>query len=80
MWMKFILFPKIKKTNFKPKREIGPFIVHTRSSLQVVETMLQELGFEQGTTWKYDPLGVISNKRLELQITTYEHQRKPDLE
>jgi hypothetical protein len=72
--------PRRKKTNFKPKREIGPFIVHSRSTLQVLETMLQELGLEQGTTWQYDPLGVINNKRLELDISTYKHQSKPDLE
>jgi hypothetical protein len=62
----FHFIPKRKKTIFKPKKEIGLFIVHTKSALQVVETMLQELGFEKGTTWKYDPLGVISKKILEI--------------
>jgi hypothetical protein len=58
-----------KKTKFKPKREVVPFIVHCRLALQVLETMLQDLGLEQGgTTWKYDPLGFINNKRMELDI------------
>jgi hypothetical protein len=72
--------PRRKKTNFKPKREVGPFIVHSRSTLQVLETMLQELGLEQRKSWKYDPLWVINNKRMELYISTYKHQIKPKLE
>jgi hypothetical protein len=45
-----------------------------------MQKMLQELGLEQGIAWKYDPLGVINNIRLELDISTYKHQSKPDLE
>jgi hypothetical protein len=72
--------PRRKRTNFKPKREVGPFIVVNRSTLQVVEAMLQGLGLKQGEAWKYDPLGVINAKRLEFEITGYEHQSRPDLE
>jgi len=54
--------------------------VHSGSTLQVLETMLRELGLKQGTTWQYDPLGVINSIRLELDISTYKHQNKPNLE
>jgi hypothetical protein len=43
-----------------------------------VETMLQGLRFEQGEIWQYDPLGVINNIRMEMDITPYQHQGKPD--
>jgi len=46
----------------------------------VVETVPQGLGFEHGEIWQYDPLGVINNRRMELDITPYQHQGKPDLE
>jgi hypothetical protein len=42
--------------------------------------MLKELGIEQRTTWKYGSLGVINNGRLEIDMSTYKHQSKPDLE
>jgi hypothetical protein len=61
--------PRRKRTNFKTKREVVPFIVFNRSNLQVVEVMLQGLGLEQGESWKYDPLGVINAKILEFEIT-----------
>ena len=43
--------PRRKMTNFKPKREVPPFIVVNRSTLQVVESMLWGLGLEQGESW-----------------------------
>jgi len=58
--------PRKKKTNFKPKKEVGNFILYNRSSSQVVEIVLQGMGFEQGEIWQYDPLGVMNNRRVEL--------------
>jgi hypothetical protein len=62
------------------KREVGPFIVNNRKDLQVAESMLQGLNLEQGETWQYDPFGIISSKRQEFQLTSYEHHRKPQVE
>ena len=70
--------PRRKRTNFKPKREVGPFIVVNRLALQFVEAMLQGLGLELGESWQYDPLGVINAKRLQFEITGYEYQSRPD--
>jgi hypothetical protein len=42
--------------------------------------MLLYLHLEKGESWQYDPLGVINARRLEFEITGYEHQSKPDLE
>jgi hypothetical protein len=72
--------PRKKRTNFKIKREVGPFIVYNRTTLQVVETKLQELNLERGEAWKYDPFGIIKEKRLELGLTSYEHHNKPHIE
>jgi hypothetical protein len=62
-----------KKVNFKLKKEVGPFIVNTRSTLEVVDKMLQEMGFQQGESWMYDPHFIITNKILENDIVSYGH-------
>jgi hypothetical protein len=36
------------KANFKLKKEVGPFIVNTRSTLQVTTKILSAMGFQQG--------------------------------
>ena len=56
--------PRKKKKKFKPKKEVGPFIVYSRSALHVVETMMQGMGFEQGEIFQYNPLRVINNRRV----------------
>jgi len=67
-------------TNFKLKREVAPFIVNNRKYLQILESMLQGLNLEKGETWKHDPFVIISYKRQEFELTSYDHHRKPKVD
>jgi hypothetical protein len=68
------------KASFKLKKEVGPFIVNTRSTLQVTTKFLSTLGFQQGEPWNYDPHGIISSKRISHGQAPYQHQQKTELE
>jgi hypothetical protein len=47
------------KASFKLKKEVGPFIVNTRSTLQETTNILSNMGFQQGEAWMYDPHAII---------------------
>lgn len=59
---------------------VGSFDVNSRQAFQQVEIMLKELKFEIGEVWNYDPHGIISNRRKEINASTYEYEYKPELE
>jgi hypothetical protein len=71
---------KKQKVTFKLKKEVGPFIVNTRATFQVAEKLLQEMGFQQGEVWTYDPHLIITNKRTKMGTIPYGHHSKPQLE
>ena len=48
--------------------------------MQDAGKLLQEMGFQQGEMWIYDPHSIISIKIIELGSTPYHHQPKPQLE
>jgi hypothetical protein len=50
------------KVTFKLNKEVGPFIVNTRSTLQVTTKMLSTPGLQHGEPWNYDPHGITSAK------------------
>jgi hypothetical protein len=68
------------KASFKLKKEIGPFIVNTISTLQVTTKVLSTMGFQQGEAWMYDPHAVISSKIIAHGQVPYQHQQKAQLE
>jgi hypothetical protein len=68
------------KANFKLKKEVGPFIVNTRSTLQVTTKILSVMGFQQGEVWMYDPHSVISSKIISHGQAPYQHQHKAQVE
>jgi len=55
--------PKKHKGTFKLKKEVGPFIVNNRETLQITTKLLSAMGFQQGEPWNYDPHGIISSKK-----------------
>jgi hypothetical protein len=69
-----------KKTSFKLKKEVGPFIVKDKSALQEEEEHLKEMGLELAETWNYDPHGVITARRKKYGLLPYPHQSKPNIE
>ena len=42
--------------------------------------MLKEIKLTHNFTWSYDPLGIISNKRVENKSTPYIHTHRPEIE
>ena len=63
-----------KKTQFKIKNQLGPFICNSRNVGQQVDKYLQDF------KWKYDPLGVISKLRVKFKLTPFIHESKPEIE
>jgi hypothetical protein len=61
------------KSSFKSKKEVSPFIVNTREALQVAKKLLQNMGFQQGEIWIYDPCAIISSKSIANRQVSYQH-------
>jgi hypothetical protein len=59
---------------------VGPLIVNNKEALHDEEKILQEIGFQQGEMWIYDPHAIISTERTDLGLVPYQHQRKLQLE
>ena len=69
-----------KKSQFKIKTQIGPFICNSRAVGEEVDKLLKEMHFNLSFTWSYDPLGVISKLRVENKSTSYFHTAKLEIE
>ena len=52
-----------KKTQFKIKSQLGPFVCNSRNDGKETDRFLQELKFSSTFKWSYDPLGVIRKLR-----------------
>ena len=68
-----------KKSQFKIKTQIWPFIYNNRVTREEVEKILKEMGFNHSFTWSYDPARAISTKRVENKSTPYVHTHKPSI-
>jgi hypothetical protein len=68
------------KASFKLKKEVGPFIFNTKSTLQVTTKILSTMVFSQGGPWKCDPHYFISSKRISHGQNPYQHQQKSQVE
>ena len=69
-----------KKSQFKLKAQVGPFICNTRVVGEEVDKLLKEMKFSLSFSWSYDPLGVISKLRVENKFTPYHHIARPEIE
>ena len=69
-----------KKSQFKLKNHIIPFICNTRAAGEEANKLLKEMKFSLSFTWLYDPLGVISRLRVENKFTPYHHTTRPKIE
>ena len=49
-----------KKSQFRIKSQIGPFICNNRATWDEAYKMLKEMKFANSFTWSYDPMGIIS--------------------
>ena len=69
-----------KKTQFKLKNQIGPFICNHRDAEKEVTKQLLEFKFEQSFLWNYDPQGILSKLRVKCKLTPFIHESKPEIE
>lgn len=69
-----------KKSQFKLKAQVGPFICNTRAVGEEVDRLPKEMNFGLSFTWSYDPIGMISKFRVENKFTTYHHTARPEIE
>ena len=69
-----------KKTQFKLKIQIGPFIVNNKKAANEIKVKLKEYNFPCSFTWKYDPQGILSAARVKCKLPVSLHDPKPHIE
>lgn len=69
-----------KKSQFKIKTQVGPFICNSREVGEDTNKLLKEMEFILSFTWSYNPLGIISKLREETKFTPYFHTTRPEIE
>ena len=69
-----------KKTQFKLKNQIGPFICNQRDEKKEATKQLLEDKFEEIFPLNYDPHGILIKLRVKCKLTPYLHEEKPEIE
>ena len=69
-----------KKTQFKIKNQLGPFICNNREDGQEAEKILRKMNFKCSFMWQYDPNGVINKLGLKFKLSPFIHESRPDIE
>ena len=69
-----------KKTQFKIKNKLGPFICNNREARQEANKILQHMNFKSSFMCQYDPNGVINKLRLEFKLSPFIHDPRPNIE
>ena len=69
-----------KKTQFKLKNQVGPFICNKREAGAEAEKQLLDYKFSKNFLWLYDPYGIISKMRVKCKLTPYIHEKKFEIE
>lgn len=68
-----------KKSQFKIKAWVGPFICNTMAAGKDANFLLKQMNFKLSFTWSYDPFGIISKLSVEQKTTPYTHTPKPEI-
>lgn len=58
----------------------GPFIINKKHVMEEVEKILQDMQFQQGDKWSYDPHQIVSIIRVENSYAPYVHESRPGIE
>ena len=69
-----------RKTQFKLKNQVGPFIINNKDAENEITKKLSEYSFEESFSWNYDPQGILSKLRVKCKLTPFIHEAKPDIE
>lgn len=69
-----------KKSQFRIKTQVGPFICNTRITGEETDILLKEMKLSLSFTWSYEPCGIISKLRIENKTTPYIHTSRLEIE
>ena len=69
-----------KKSQFRIKSQIDPFICNNRATVGDADKIIKEMKFTHNFTWSYDLMGIISNKWVENKSTPYTHTHRLEIE
>jgi len=69
-----------KKTHFKVKNQLGPFICNNREARPKANKILHQMKLKNNFIWKYDPHGVINKLRLKVKLGPFIHHPRADIE
>jgi len=69
-----------KEYLFKFPKIVGPFIVNNRQDMEEVNKMLQDMQFQQGDKWSYDPHQDVSKRRVDNSYAPYIHESRIEIE
>lgn len=69
-----------KRTQFKIKNQLGPFICNSREGGEEADQILQQMKFKNSFMWRYDPQGFITKLRQKLKLGPYIHHPIPEIE
>ena len=69
-----------KKSHFRIKSQIDPLICNSRATGGEADKILKEIKFTHSFNWSYDPIGIISKKRVEKNSTPYTHTHRLEIE
>jgi len=69
-----------KKTQFKMKNQLGPFICNNNEAGLEVDKILQQMNFKRSFMWQYDPNGVRNKLRLKFKLSPFIHEPRLDIE
>jgi hypothetical protein len=69
-----------KKSQFRIKTQIGPFICNNREAGEEADLLLKQMNFPIRFTWSYDPFGIIYEMRTKQKTTPYMRTQRPEIE
>jgi hypothetical protein len=69
-----------KKSQFRIKTQIGPFICNNREIGEESFLLLKHMKFPMSFTWSYDPFFIIYELRTKHKTTPYVHTQRPEIE
>ena len=69
-----------KKTQFKIKNQLGPYICNNREAGEEADKILYQMKFNSNFMWQYDPNGVINKLRLKLKLSAFMHESRQYIE
>jgi len=69
-----------KRTQFKVKNQLSPFICNSREEGQEANLIMQQMKFQNNFMWRYDPQGFMTKLRQKVKLGPYIHHSILEIE